>query len=276
MPTLIRRLAPIVFAALIAVSATGVPATPAAAADMTISQAEQEMVRLLNVERSKAGLIALRVDSRLTTIARARSTDMAVKHYFSHSQPDGRNVFDILNSAKVTWYGAGEIIAWNNWPTLADSAVQAKSGWMGSPGHRAIVMATSYNYVGIGLAIDQSTGKKLWTGVFIKGPDRTGGWVSYNAVQTPTAGDLAATSAYRYVKVSWKGGDIRLVVLTAGFRNYQLQWRMDANEWKYLYTSTTATSRTIRIWQPHTYTFRVRACDKAGNCGAWAYQTIKA
>ena len=60
-------------------------------------------------------------------IARARSADMATKHYFSHTQPDGRNVFDILSAQKITWYGAGEIIAWNNYPTLETSIAAANT-----------------------------------------------------------------------------------------------------------------------------------------------------
>ena len=277
MSTVLRRLLPVAFALLLAVPVGGATPGPVAAADLTLAGAEKEMVRLLNVERTKKGLVALQVDSRLTTIARARSVDMATKHYFSHTQPDGRNVFDLLNAAKVVWYGAGEIIAWNNWPTLADSAVQAKNGWMGSTGHRNIVLSTSYNYVGIGLAVEAGTGKKLWTGVFIKGPDRTGGWVSYKAV-AETASDLtstATTSAYRYVTVSWSGGDIRLVVLTAGFKRYQIQVRTDLGEWKWFSTGTTSTSRTIRLWKGHNYTVRVRACDKADNCGYWVNQALE-
>lgn len=273
MSTVLRRLVPAALAVLVAISATGAAPSPTAAADLGPAAAETELLRLLNAERAKAGLVALRVDSRLTAIARARSQDMATKSYFSHTQPDGRNVFDLLNAAGVKWYGAGEIIAWNNWPTLADSAAQARNQWMGSTGHRKIVMSTGYNYVGLGLAIDD-TGKKLWTGVFIKGPDRTGGWVSYKPVKE-SAAEVAGTASYRYVTVNWAGGDIRLVVLTAGFRHYQVQVRTDSGAWKVFSSGTTATSRTIRLWQGHTYTVRVRSCDKAGNCGYWVNLNLR-
>ena len=267
MSTILRRLAPVAFAALVAVSATGARPSTTAAADLTIGEAETRMVQLLNAERAKAGLVPLRLDTRLAAIARGRSVDMATKHYFSHSQPDGRNVFDLINKAKITWYGAGEIIAWNNWPTLADSAEQARNGWMNSPGHRGIVMSTSYNYVGIGLAIEAGTGKKLWTGVFIKGPDRTGGWAKFKPVVEPTSD--TASSTYRLVTVAWSGGDTQLVTLTAGFKHYQIQLRMDDGAWKWWTTATNVANRTFKLWYPHEYDFRVRACDKVGNCGAW-------
>ena len=60
--------------------ATMLPAAaPAAvsATDLTIGQAESRMISLINADRAQAGLRALRVDSRLMAIARARSEDMA-------------------------------------------------------------------------------------------------------------------------------------------------------------------------------------------------------
>jgi uncharacterized protein YkwD len=266
----VRRLAAAAFAMLVAVGAAGPPAT-ARAAGLTIGEAEQEMVRLLNAERAKAGLVRVRVDQRLMSIARRRSTDMATKHYFSHVQPDGRSVFDLISEAGIKWYAAGEIIAWNNWRSLADSAIAARDGWMGSAGHRGIVLSTSYNYVGIGLAIDATNGHKLWTGVFMKGPDRTGGWVKLAPLAETT---VASDERYRVVTVKWSGADVRLVTLTAGFRHYQVQVRTDGGSWSWSSTATTSTSRSIRVWRGHEYDMRIRACDKAGNCGAWVTQHL--
>jgi uncharacterized protein YkwD len=243
------------------------PSTAAAATDpWTVSQAEQEMVKLLNADRTSAGLVPVQVDSRLMAIARARSTDMATKHYFSHTQPDGRNVFDILTAQNITWYGAGEIIAWNNYPTLQLSTPTANTQWMNSPGHKAIVMSTTLNYVGVGLAIDAASGKKYWTAVYIKGPDRTGA-TSTTKAPTVTAG---ATSATKKVTVSWTGADVRLQVLTSGFNYWQVQRRTDGGAWTTVWASTTQPSMTLDLHGGHTYDFRTAARDKAGNWGAWS------
>jgi uncharacterized protein YkwD len=267
MPQRLRRLAPLALAASLAFSTAAAGAPVPVAAGLTVAAAEQQMVGLLNGDRQKGGLIAVRVDSRLMAIARARATDMATRHYFAHHDPDGRNVFDMLNERGITWYGAGEIISWDTYP-LAESAGVANQGWLDSAGHRDILMSTDYNYVGVGLATDTSNGRNLWVAVFMKGPDRTGGWVSLNSVQTPALASVAG-ARYRTVSVTWRGGDIQLVVLTAGLRNYQVQVRTDGGAWRWFTTSTTSTSQPIRLWRGHSYDLRVRACDRRGNCGSW-------
>jgi uncharacterized protein YkwD len=267
-----RRFAGAALAATLLMSAAGARPAPAAAADLTVSAAESMMIHTLNADRNAAGLVPVRYDARLGAIARARSHDMATKNYFSHTQPDGRSVFDIMTADRIKWYGAGEIIAWNTWSTLTDSVSVANDMWLNSPTHRSIIMATSYNYMGVGLAIDGS-GKKYWTAVFIKGPDRTGGWVSITPL-VATATVSIASEGYHYVPVRWRGGDVRLVVLTAGFRNYQIQKRIAGGSWYWLTTSTTNTSRNIKVLYGRTYYVRIRACDRASNCGRWATITV--
>jgi uncharacterized protein YkwD len=251
-------------------AAFGVPASAAAADAMTVPQAELRMVDVLNADRAKAGLVPLRVDTRLMTIARNRSNDMSAKNYFSHTQPDGRDIFDLIAAAKITWYGAGEIIAWNNYPTLETSIQAANTGWLNSSGHRPLIMSASYNYVGVGLALQAGTGKKYWTAVFLKGPDRTGARAT-TATPTVTSG---ATATTKKVTVTWSGADVPLQVLTSGFHSYQVQRRTDGGAWGTVWSSTTNRSMTLQLATSHTYEFRVAARDKAGNWGAWS--TVKA
>jgi Cysteine-rich secretory protein family len=241
------------------------PGTAAAAGGMTISGAELAMVDALNVDRTTRGLVPVRVDSRLMAIARARSVDMATKDYFSHTQPDGRNVFDMISAQKITWYNAGEIIAWNNYPTLETSVAAANNQWLNSPGHKAIVVSTTFNYVGVGLALGDN-GKKIWTAVYMKGPDRTGARAT-TATPTITAG---ATAASKRVTVTWSGADVKLQVLTSGFHSFQVQRRVDGGNWTMVWIGTTRTSMTLDLATNHTYEFRVAARDKAGNWGGWS------
>jgi uncharacterized protein YkwD len=228
-----------------------------------ITAAESAMVTALNTDRTDHGLVPVRIDERLMAIARARSDDMVAKSYFSHTQPDGRNVFDILTADHITWYNAGEIIAWNAYPM--DSTVSAANRqWLGSPGHYAIVTSTDYNYVGVGLGVTDA-GKKIWTAVYLKGPDRTGARASTSA---PSFGSWTS-SRTQSVKVEWSGYDPRLQVLTAGLRSFTVQIRNDGGDWRTIYLSTTNRSWTFRAWTGHRYEVRVLARDRAGNRSPW-------
>jgi uncharacterized protein YkwD len=266
------RLASLSLAALLgaAIAAPGgalATVTPVDAA--TVSAAETAMVARLNADRTAVGLVAVQVDPRLMAIARARSADMVAKGYFSHTQPDGRNVFAILTASHVTWYNAGEIIAWNNYP-MDVTVSTANRQWMTSPGHHAIVVSKAYNYVGVGLALDPVTGKKVWTAVYLTGPDRTAARVRVSSPRV-VAGPTTGT---RYTRLSWTGYDPRLQVRTAGLRSYAIQRRVDGGRWVTLVSSTTSRSRTIKVSLGHRYEFRIAARDRAGNRGPWVTKVV--
>ena len=277
MPSLVRapghrRLASLLLAAVAVAAIAGPPAVTAtteAVDDAAIAAAESAMVTLLNADRTERGLIPVRVDTRLMAIARARSVDMVTKGYFSHTQPDGQNVFDILTAKHITWYNAGEIIAWNNYP-MDSTASAANRQWLGSPGHYAIVTSTDYNYVGVGLAVDPDTGKKVWTAVYLKGPDRTAARASTG---TPALGSWLTANSRR-ATVSWSGYDPKLQVLTAGLRSFYVQVRTDGLTWKTVSTATTNRSWSFTVWKGHRYEVRVSPLDRAGNRGAWVTSVV--
>jgi uncharacterized protein YkwD len=263
------RLAPLLSLALLA-AVLVIPASVAADDTAAVSAAEVGMVSALNADRAAKGLVAVRLDPRLMAIARARSADMVANHYFSHVQPDGRNVFDILNASGIGWFGAGEIIASNNYPTLNDSLATANRQWLASSGHYAIIISTSYNYVGVGLAVDAVTGNKIWTAVFMKGPDRTG---ARAVARTPTV-TAGSTTSRRRVRVSWSGADVRLQVLTSGLYTYRVQRQTDSGSWVNVTSSTTRTAIAFDLPRHHVYHFRIRARDHAGNWGLWSTVSV--
>jgi uncharacterized protein YkwD len=264
-----RRLSPLALAFLLVVGlAPATFAADAAPSGAQISAAEKSVLTLTNRRRAAAGLVSLRWDSRLADLAGDRAAYMAKTGNFSHTQSNGTDVFDMIVDAGITWYGAGEIIAWNTAAALDYSAAFAVQGWMGSPSHRAIVMSKGYNYVGFGLAIAES-GKRYWAGVYMKGPDRTGAW---SKIVGTAKRNLNSTDVRVWVK--WAGNDTRLQVLTAGFRYYQVQARRNGGTWR-SYPVTTRISMT-RYWRRNnTYDVRVRSRDKAGNWGAWVTTRIK-
>ncbi|CAN7706842.1 CAP domain-containing protein [Variovorax sp. LjRoot290] len=59
------------------------------------------MLVLLNEERRKHGLRPLKADPQALETARAHSSDMFARSYFSHITPDGRTPFDRMRRAGV-------------------------------------------------------------------------------------------------------------------------------------------------------------------------------
>ncbi len=270
MPSPARR--PALIGLLFALAVGLLPLATVAAGSVTassISPAERTVFDLTNERRSNAGLVVLRGDPRLFELARERAQYMADTDTFSHTQADGTNVFDLMSDRDITWYGAGEIIAWNTAAALDYSASFAVKAWMDSPGHKAIIMSKGYNYVGFGLAISPETGKRFWAGVYMKGPDRTGAWAKIGSV-----GSTVVDATHAKVTTKWTGNDTRLQVLTSGLRYYQVQQRKDGGTWTDYGVVTSTTF--AKTWpRGHTYDVRVRARDKAGNWGAWSVKTIK-
>jgi uncharacterized protein YkwD len=288
MSSSVRRL---VTTALAVIGVALAIAAPSAvfAQSAAVDQAEAHMLDLINQDRTQRGLVPYRRDAHLMHIAGMRSYDMATKHYFSHRQPDGRTAFDMIDASGITWYSAAEIIAWNNASDLAGSADWANQQWLGSSTHKAAIVSTSYNYIGVGLAVDTSNGRRIWTAVIMKAPDHTGGWVTFdplpNQLTADTAGTLTTSTSTttstsstnsRSVTVSWAGGDIRLATLTSGFDHFQIRRQIDGGSWVFVSTSTTTHSRTVTVYDGHSYRLSVRSCDRRGNCGTWRYITVSA
>jgi uncharacterized protein YkwD len=106
---------------------------------------EAQMLALVNQERAAQGLPPLRADPELAEVARAHSRDMFARGYFSHVTPEGKDPFDRIRAANVTYRTAGENLA------LAPTLPQAHQGLMNSPGHRANILRPAFGRVGIGI-----------------------------------------------------------------------------------------------------------------------------
>ena len=74
------------------------------ALDTSVRAYEQEVIRLVNVERAKAGLKALTEDWELSRMARYKSQDMHDLRYFSHTSPTYGSPFDMMKAFdRVEW-----------------------------------------------------------------------------------------------------------------------------------------------------------------------------
>lgn len=118
------------------------------AANKPISDApadfEAEVVRLVNIEREKNGLSALKSDnSRLNKAADIRAEEIVT--VFSHTRPSGADCFSALIEYGVKYRMAGENIAYGY--TTPEKVVE---GWLNSKGHRENILNPSFTHIGVG------------------------------------------------------------------------------------------------------------------------------
>ena len=119
-----------------------------------------EVVRLVNEERAKAGLPALTVDRGAASAAQVRAKE--IERSFSHTRPDGSSFNSALTEAGVNFSGAGENIAYGQ-----NSPEKVMEGWMNSSGHRANILNSSYTSIGVG-HYQNASGVNYWTQLFIR------------------------------------------------------------------------------------------------------------
>ena len=125
--------------------------------DSYAKEFEAEVVRLVNIERKKAGLSELKHNWELSRVARYKSEDMRDKGYFSHTSPTYGSPFQMMKSFGISYRTAGENIAKGQ--TTPAAVVK---GWMNSPGHRANILNSSFTEIGVGYASGN-----YWTQMFI-------------------------------------------------------------------------------------------------------------
>ncbi|HVE54455.1 MAG TPA: CvpA family protein [Ramlibacter sp.] len=113
---------------------------------------EVRMLELVNAERQSAGLKPVRPDPDLTRVARSHSKDMFARGYFAHVSPDGKDLGDRLEAARVGYLTAGENLA------LAPTLFSAHTGLMNSPGHRKNILRPQFGRLGIGVLDGGSRG----------------------------------------------------------------------------------------------------------------------
>ncbi|WP_046175255.1 CAP domain-containing protein [Domibacillus indicus] len=134
---------------------TAETAAPQTASE-SVNAFEQEVAKLVNEERAKAGLKALELDTELSKVARAKSQDMKDKGYFSHQSPTYGSPFDMMKQFGITYKAAGENIAKGQ-----QTPEEVMKAWMNSDGHRKNILSTNFTHIGVGYVDGH------WTQMFI-------------------------------------------------------------------------------------------------------------
>ena len=109
-----------------------------------------EVLRLTNEERKKAGLPALAKRTDVDKVAAIRAEEISVK--FSHTRPNGKNCFSIISENGISYTALGENIAAGQ-----ESPEEVVDAWMNSDGHRKNILNSKYKGLGVGCYIEDDT-----------------------------------------------------------------------------------------------------------------------
>ncbi|WP_405020975.1 sigma-70 family RNA polymerase sigma factor [Kitasatospora sp. NBC_00070] len=129
---------------------------PATSAANRAATAQQQVIDLVNSERSKNGCGPVKANSKLQAAAQGHSDDMAARNFFDHTNPDGKGPQPRIEAAGYRWSTWGENIARGQ----QDSAA-VMDAWMKSPGHRANILNCAFTEMGLGTHF--GTGGPWWT-----------------------------------------------------------------------------------------------------------------
>jgi uncharacterized YkwD family protein len=127
------------------------------------SEQAEAVLKLVNAERAKAGLKALKMSEELRSIANLKSRDMGEKGYFDHNSPTYGSPFQMLQDFGVHYRAAGENIAAGQ-----KTPEEVMNSWMNSSGHRANILNANFDTLGVGIYNGGKYGI-YWTQLFTGG-----------------------------------------------------------------------------------------------------------
>lgn len=103
-----------------------------------------QVVRLTNIEREKAGVRKLDNNSILESMASFQAKDMALMRKMTHTDRQGRDVSMRADAFKYPWTTIGENVAQGQ-----RSAKEVVDDWMKSKGHRANILNPDFTEIGV-------------------------------------------------------------------------------------------------------------------------------
>ncbi|MCA1623383.1 MAG: CAP domain-containing protein [Acidobacteria bacterium] len=127
---------------------------------------EDEIFRLVNLERRKRRLNELDWDEQLAKMARKYSEKMARENFFSHFDPEGGNAAKRAKKAKIkNWSKIGENLFTIERVSKFEAFVVKY--WMESPTHEENILDEEWTTTGVGI-FGVDNGDIFITQIFIK------------------------------------------------------------------------------------------------------------
>lgn len=106
---------------------------------------EEEVLRLVNLERTKRGLSRLTTSTKLSNAAKERSEELV--EFYSHSRPDSRLYSSIFDKYSITYTKSSESIIGGFDYSTPESVVNY---WMNSPTDRSNILNPDFKKIGAG------------------------------------------------------------------------------------------------------------------------------
>ena len=121
----------------------------AAKADAALNSQEQALANLV-IANPGQHLGPMQLDATLCAVAHAKAADMARRRYYAHVDPDGHGANWLVRNAGYplpAWWGTDPAANYiESLDASEPTAGNAWNAWMGSPGHKAHILATTAFY----------------------------------------------------------------------------------------------------------------------------------
>ena len=132
--------------------------------DISVTQARNATLCLLNVERRQRGIRPLKDNDKLTLASQRHANDMSRRHYFEHGDFVGRiKKARYLRGARG--YTLGENIAWGSWDYATPANIV--DAWMHSQGHKDNILNGRFREIGLGVARGAPVGGQQNAGTYV-------------------------------------------------------------------------------------------------------------
>jgi uncharacterized protein YkwD len=123
------------------------------ASAVTLNKYEKQVLALVNKERATRHLSKLTVNTKLMKAARAHSTQMGRKQYFTHKSASGQSWSKRIirfgyKKRGYRYWKVGENLFWG--AGLYSSPVNVVDEWMASRAHRKVILTKVFRNAGVG------------------------------------------------------------------------------------------------------------------------------
>ena len=134
------------------------PSTP------NVSAQQQQVLDLVNVERTSRGLVPLQFAAELNAAALEHTRRQAADGAIYHTDPsDGSDPGDRIGREGYSFSTWGENVA-----AGYRSAAAVMQGWMTSPGHCRNILNPAFTEIGVGYVSGGARYDQFWTQVFAR------------------------------------------------------------------------------------------------------------